>query len=247
MTDLTVDDLNIDRSGDILTLRLNRPKNANALGPDLVEQLIEVFEKPTDARLIVIEGEGKTFCAGFDLRDIGSLSDGDLLLRFVRVEHMLQLINHSPTLVMCCAHRYAIGAGADLLAAASIRVVTPNISMRMPGLGFDLVLGTRRLATLVGGDTARDILLDTRSFDADEALRIGFVTEIADRAAWPNLIEQAASRAAVLSPQAQAQLFARTRIDTRANDMAALVASAGRPGLRKRVESYQQQMAQQGK
>ena len=78
------------QDADLLTLTLDRPGNANALSPDLVEALIETLAAARDVRLCVLRGEGKHFCAGFDLSDLEDLSDGDLLWRFLRIETLLQ-------------------------------------------------------------------------------------------------------------------------------------------------------------
>ena len=72
-------ELIVERSGDVLKLSLDRPQRANSLGPDLVEELIQAFEDLRGARLVVLTGEGKSFCSGFDLSDIDSLSDGRVL------------------------------------------------------------------------------------------------------------------------------------------------------------------------
>lgn len=236
-------DLIAERSGEVLHLRLHRPNRANALSPALVEQLIDSFEQvDDDVRLIVLSGEGKSFCSGFDLSDISELTDGDLLRRFVRIEQLLQLVHYAPIPVLALAHRYAFGAGADLLACASVRIVAPGTAIRMPGLNFGIVLGTRRLARLIGDARARDILVDTRKVDADEAHAIGLVDDIVDIELWPDLIERTRSRATALSPVAVAAMLDATRVDSRAADMAALVESAASPGLRDRVEQYVQQV-----
>jgi len=85
-------DLICTRENDVLTLTLNRGSKANSLTPALVEDLITALDQPGDVRMAVIRGEGKHFCAGFDLSDISKVSDGDLLWRFVRLELLLQKI-----------------------------------------------------------------------------------------------------------------------------------------------------------
>ena len=74
---------------DVLTLTLNRANKANSLAPDLVEDLITALDDAGSVRMAIIQGEGKHFCAGFDLSDIDELSDADLLWRFVRIELLL--------------------------------------------------------------------------------------------------------------------------------------------------------------
>ena len=69
----------------------------------MVETLIDVLSDLRDVRSCTIEGEGRNFCAGFDLSEIDALSDGDLLHRFLRVETMLQMVHHAsiPIMVLC--------------------------------------------------------------------------------------------------------------------------------------------------
>jgi len=134
-------DLKVERNGDTLTLTLNRPDSANALSPDLVEALLAEITTATDIRLCVIKAEGRNFCAGFDLSDIDGLSDGDLLLRFTRIETLLQAVHHAPFPVIALAQGHVIGAGADLFAACWQRIAAPNAKFRFPGWQFELALG----------------------------------------------------------------------------------------------------------
>src|SRR3546814_16774328 len=72
----------------------------------------------------------------------------------------------------------------------------------------------------VGADAARSIQNETRTFDAAEAQRLGFATEIADERDWPPLIDDAARSAQTLGTYATRMLFDCTAVDTRAQDMA---------------------------
>jgi enoyl-CoA hydratase/carnithine racemase len=108
----------------------------------------------------------------------------------------------------------------------------------MPGWRFGIALGTRRLVGRVGADSARSILSASRMFDAAEAQAIGFATSLAPQEEWPGVIEAAVARSALLDPVSQTMLLNLTAPDTRAADLAALVESAGRPGLKLRIEQY---------
>src|SRR6266852_5775117 len=112
-----------ERAGEVVILTLNRPERGNALDTTTVDALMAVIERaPADgAGLIVIGGEGRHFCTGFDLSGLDRASDGDLLLRFVRIERLLQRIYESAVPVMALAKGSVIGAGADLFGAAQHR------------------------------------------------------------------------------------------------------------------------------
>jgi len=224
----------------VTRLTLNRPDKANALNDDMVAALGNALAAvQTDGtRLLVLAAEGRHFCAGFDLGDLETCSDGDLLLRFVRIETVLQTLYHLPFPTLSLAKGRAMGAGADLFAACSHRVAAPGTQFRMPGLAFGIQLGTRRLAARIGADAARAIQNETRTFDTTEAHALGFVSDVVEEANWPAVIDAATTAAATLVPEATATLFRATVSDTRADDMADLVASAARPGLKERIQAY---------
>jgi enoyl-CoA hydratase/carnithine racemase len=224
----------------VVRLTLNRPDKANALDTEIVEALLAGIEtaRAGGTRLLVFAGAGRHFCAGFDLSDLDTISDGDLLHRFVRIETLLQTVFHLPFATLALAHGRVMGAGADLFSACSRRAAAPGTVFRMPGLGFGILLGTRRLAARIGDDAARRIQNETRAFDVEEAVRLGFATETAPDTDWPDLIEAATEVAHTLSPAATAALYSATVRDTRDRDMADLVASASAPGLRDRIRAY---------
>ncbi|NDI12605.1 MAG: enoyl-CoA hydratase/isomerase family protein [Rhodobacteraceae bacterium] len=231
-------DLICTREDDVLLLTLNRGSKANSLTPTLVEDLITALDQPDNVRMAVIRGEGKHFCAGFDLSDISELSDGDLLWRFVRIELLLQKIYHSPFPIVALGHGQIVGAGADLFVACWHRVAAPCAKLKMPGWNFELALGTGRLAALIGQDAARDMLIDTRSISAEQAREIGLASDLIEKEGWEDLVTTLAARARTLPTEATTNMLALTGSKSAELDLAALVRSAARPGLKARVEKY---------
>ncbi len=223
----------------ILTLTLNRPVASNAMSLDMAEAIIGAITAADTVRLAVIKGNGKNFCAGFDLSNVGELSDADLLWRFLRIETMLQAVHHAPFPTIALAQGHIIGAGADLFAACSYRLAAPEAKFRFPGWNFELALGTRRLGRLVGKDAALDILLDGRTVSAPEAKTLGLATEVVDQAAWPEKNDALAARTTQMPTFSTQHMRRLTTIDTRAEDIASVVATAGRPGLKDRILKYQ--------
>ena len=229
--------------GHLTRLTLSRPQKANALSAALVEALLDAVEYAhgDGTRLLVLEGEGNHFCAGFDFGGYHEQSEGDLALRFIRIETLLQALYHAPFETLVLAHGRIFGAGADLVAACSMRIAAPGTTFRMPGLQFGVVLGTRRLVQRIGADHARSILAESATFGADEALGLGFVTAIAGADDWPSLIQKTLARCDHLTPAAAAALHRQTTVDTRADDMAALARSVSAPGLKERIRIYREQ------
>jgi enoyl-CoA hydratase/carnithine racemase len=228
------------RRGTTLELTLDRPAKMNAFSPSLVEALLAAVTGAYSdgTRLLVLRGNGKNFSAGFDMAGVEQQSEGDLLLRFVRIEQLLQAVHHAPFETLALAHGRNFGAGVDLVGACSRRVATAEATFRMPGLKFGIVLGTHRFALQVGGDAARAILAESKTFGAEEGRRVGFLTEIAETAEWPATIARMEAAAGALPPEAHARLVEATRTDTRDADLAELVRSAAAPGIKARIAAY---------
>ncbi|MDX3985479.1 MAG: enoyl-CoA hydratase/isomerase family protein [Achromobacter sp.] len=234
--------LRIDKQGARHVLTLTRAEKMNALSAELVDALIAALDEAEaqGAKLIVIKGEGKNFSAGFDFGDWQTQSEGDLLLRFVRIETLLQRLAASPCLTVALAHGRNFGAGVDLFGACKWRISAPDATFRMPGLKFGLVLGTRRFAALVGAERARTVLEQAATFNAEEALRDGFVTRLAVAQEWADVEQQAAETAVALTDASRIQLYAALSQETPDADLARLVRSAAAPGLKDRVAAYLQ-------
>jgi len=238
-----IEELKISREDAMTRLTLSRMEKSNALNPALTEALLGAFQAAAldGTRLIVVEGAGKSFCSGFDLSDFDDVSEGDLVYRLIRIETLLQTVFHSPVPTLALAHGRVFGAGADLFCACSQRIVAPGTKFRMPGLAFGIVLGTRRLMARIGPDAAREIQNACRTFDAEEAVEVNFATAGVGQSEWPATVTRAAESAIILPGESSAALFRITAPDTRAEDMAELVRSAGTPGLKDRIRAYREQ------
>lgn len=223
----------------IVTLTLNRPEKGNALSAELVEALIEQVARAfgaADTRALVFTAAGPHFCTGFDLSNLAASSEGDLLQRFVRVEQLLQLVWRAPVRTVAVAQGRTWGAGADLFAACEVRLCVPETTFRFPGARFGLVLGTRRLAERVGGDAARRWLLGAAEINAGDGVAEGMVTRVI--AADERSAAITAALAQALDRDTGAAIRALTRRDDDDRDLAALVRSATRPGLKARIGTY---------
>jgi len=234
--------LTIVDEGPLRLLELARPDAANALSAELVDRLSVAVADAADAgvQVLVLRGAGRHFSAGFDFAGIENASDADLLQRFVRIELLLQAVAHSPCLTVAMAHGSAFGAGADLFAACQWRIADAAARFRMPGLAFGIVLGTRRLAALVGTERARDLLGAVRTFDAAEACSIGFATRTSPQSDWGAVQREALDVAGRLPAASRAALRRALATDLDDLSLADLVRSAAVPGLKDRMLSYRQ-------
>lgn len=232
--------LRVVRDGDVVRLTLDRPDKGNALAPDLVEALIAAVGAAAHdgTRLLVIAGTGKHLCTGFDLGGLESLSDGDLLLRMVRIETLLQALYDAPCVTVAIGTGRVTGAGADIFTACDRRLAVDGSAYTFPGAGFGILLGTGRLAARVGADAARDILRSGQVLSVDAAVRAGLATEAVSPADIETRIAIHAESARRLDGETVGAIHAVTRRTAADTDLAVLVRSASRPGLKDRILAY---------
>lgn len=230
----------------VASLHLNAPAKGNALSSGMVDELLQaVHHASNDASVhsLVLTGEGRHLCTGFDLSDLETQSEGDLLMRFVRIEQVLDALWRAPIRTIAYAQGRTWGAGADLFAACDVRWACPQTTFRFPGAGFGLVLGTRRLAQRVGLSAARDAVSLGLELEADQALISGLATQVLSLPEGDirkGMIEQACALPAVdRTTLAALRLASNPGAAQDADaDLAALARSAARPGLKDRIADY---------
>ena len=235
----------LHRDGALLTATLCRPDRGNALDDSLVDGLLAAVDATADPaiRLLVLRGEGRNFCTGFDLAGLETQSDGDLLARFVRIELLLQALHHAPVPCIALAQGRVFGAGADIFAACRWRLATPTTSFAFPGARFGLVLGTRRLAMVAGAQTALDLTQLGRTLNAPAARACGLATGLVAEADFDAAVTAVHAELAA-TPRATVTALRDAAVpDQRAQDLAALVRSAAVPGLGARIAAYAAQRA----
>jgi len=185
-----------------------------------------------DVHTIVFQGDGKHFCTGFDLSNLDDESEGDLLYRFVQIEQLLSNIWHAPVRTVAFGHGRVLGAGADIFTACDIRVARADASFLFPGAAFGLILGTRRLQERVGADCALRWTSTGASINHQDALAAGLVNQVSDEAAERNWARLRTDRSTFSA------LRAATTSDQRDRDLAALIKSIMKSGLKARLQAH---------
>lgn len=227
---------------DGVILRLNRLEKANALNAELIDALAGAFELAvrTGKQFVVFSGGDRNFSSGFDFTTFRDVSEADLLLRFVRIEQLLQSVRHAPCITAAFIRGAAYGAGADLAAACTLRLGTETAKFRFPGALFGVVLGTRHLASSIGVTKAKELLHLKRSIDAQQALAYGLLTSVvSEEADDVSAVRSVLQDFDVLDRQTENAIdVACTPEARRSEDMGRLVRSLSRPGLHERIERY---------
>lgn len=233
------------RSGsrcDVHEIVLDRPARANALDSATVELLHEALDTTEKAgpRLVVLRARGRHFCAGVDLSELAAETDATLLHRLCRIALLLERLYTAAFVTVARVDGIAVGAGADLVAACDHRIAVPPAALRFPGPQFGAVLGTRRLAGLVGHGQATSLVAGRRSVDAAAARQLGLLTQLHDAAPDADrAVDELADSVAGLPGPELAQLLAAARPPADGELLADLVRSlVGRPGLRHRMAAH---------
>src|SRR5262249_6993500 len=178
---------------------------------------------------------------GLDLTGLEHEMDASLLARIIRIEMMLDMIWRAPLRTVAIGQGRITGAGADLFATCDHRFLAQDATLQFPGAGFGLVLGTRRLGCRIGTDQTLRIVSEGIVLDSNSAIVVKLATAILPPLdePWRDLPSPTVSRATFA-------MLRNALDDGRSDsDMAALVRSAARPGLKARILEYRAiQMAQ---
>ncbi len=171
----------------VLHVRLNRSQVHNALDGDLVESLhaaIDAAGRDKTARVVVLEGEGKSFCAGADLewmRKQGEASRSENERSARRLAELYEKLSTLRLPVVARVQGPAIGGGVGLVAASDIAVASKKASFSFAEVRLGLVPAviSPHVIRKIGMSLARELILTGRRIDAGEALRIGLVHRLA--------------------------------------------------------------------
>lgn len=188
----------------IAHLTLNRPDKRNALNDDLVAALDAFFSAvPTDARAIVISGEGGHFSSGLDLSQHVARQPLEVMAHSRNWHRVMALIAQSKVPVIAAMNGAVMGGGLELAATCHVRVAEESVRFQMPeGLRGIFVGGggSVRISKLIGADRMTEMMLTGRTYSGVEGERLGLAHHlVADGQALEKAMELAA-RVAKNSP-----------------------------------------------
>jgi enoyl-CoA hydratase len=177
-------DVRVDDSVALLTLR--RPERRNALNTEQCAAISTAMENVvgSGARVVVLTGEGTSFCSGADFGEVygDGFRDG--------LYGMLHAVAEAPVPVVAAINGPAIGAGLQLSIACDLRVAAPSAVFGLPTAKLGLAVDPwtiRRLALIAGEGAARTLLLACSTIEAELAHARGLVDRLGsldDALAW---------------------------------------------------------------
>jgi enoyl-CoA hydratase/carnithine racemase len=171
--------------GRIGRVTMNRPEKLNALSRQLMSEIVELgawLKLREDIRVMIFSGAGRSFCAGFDLNDFSSASDGESPRQAADLGRLAtNALTDVPQLTIAAVHGHCVGGGVVFVAACDLRVATNETTFIIPEVDLGIPLawgGIPRLVREIGPALTKELVLTCRPFGADEAKSIGFINQV---------------------------------------------------------------------
>ncbi|MDP3193240.1 crotonase/enoyl-CoA hydratase family protein [Rhodoferax sp.] len=202
----------------IATIRLNRPDKANAMNLVMWHEIRQAFkwvDATPEARVAILEGEGKLFTSGIDLQMMMGMGDQiqndceartreNLRQVILDLQDTLTSLERCRKPVLAAIHGACVGGGIDLICCADMRYCASDaiFSIKEIDIGMTADVGTlQRLPKLVGEGMARELAYTGRKFDAAEALQMKLVNDVFEsREALQAGVRELAASIATKSP-----------------------------------------------
>lgn len=186
-----IDDVIITYEPEIVRIKLNRPDQLNALNDSvrlkIAATLNDLLERP-DIRILVLSGEGASFCSGADLQTTSYPKvEGSWSVRRNRTstwQRVLEQLDRIPQVTIASVQKHVVGGGALLATACDFRVISDDVVLRIPELALGIPNvwnGTPLLAREIGMPRARDWVMTTRKVFAEELFACGWAQRRANR------------------------------------------------------------------
>jgi len=219
--------LTLQTDGDIAAITLNRPEKRNAISTEMIEELLAALEEAeaSPARVVILTGAGKAFCSGMDLDALAALAQQSPEQNLEDSKRMARMFRRlwsysKPLIAAVNGPAIAGGCGIATLCDFTLAVPEAKFGYTEVRIGFIPAIVSVFLIRQIGEKRARDLLLTGRIFDAEEAQRMGLVTEVVSREELMDIARELAGALVAASPTSLARTkrllcrFAEEEIDS---------------------------------
>jgi enoyl-CoA hydratase/carnithine racemase len=168
----------------VVTLRLNRPQQLNALSEAVLDALqseLDALSGDAAVRCVVLAGAGRAFCAGHDLGEMSGHRDLTYHQQlFARCSHLMQSIRALSVPVIARVHGIATAAGCQLVGSCDLAIAADGARFAVSGINVGLFCATPSVALSRNVSTKRafDLLVTGRFIDAVTAADWGLINEV---------------------------------------------------------------------
>jgi enoyl-CoA hydratase len=196
------------REDGIARIVVNRPEKRNALNIATRIRLLEVLEtvrEDTTLRVLTITGAGEeSFISGGDLNELKDLNSIEVL-RYLEgySQKLYTAFERLPIPTVAIIKGYCLGGGCELALACDLRIAMVNAKLGLPELKHGVIPGgggTQRLVRIIGIGRAKELILTGRIIDAEEAERIGLVSNVVPKDQMDAHMEKVARQISSLGP-----------------------------------------------
>lgn len=196
----------------VVTVTLNRPHKHNAMSGQMIAELTQVAQdlsENSSARVVVLAGAGKSFCAGADLGWMQSQIASDAAMRRQEARAlamMLKCWNDLPKPVIGAIQGNAFGGGVGLIAICDIAIGVPGVKMALTETRLGLIPATigPYVVAKIGEANARQVILSARIFEAEEALSYNLLSRAVSSDSLSSAVEEEVTHCLACAPQAVA-------------------------------------------
>lgn len=245
----TYEHVRVSRSGDVVTITMDRPDRRNALSTAHLHELVDAFRTTGygDARGIVLAGNGKVFSAGHDFADVAGADEPAVLTMLEVCTELMTLMQQVPQPVIARVHGLATAAGCQLVASADLAVAAESAGFAAPGGKGGWFCHTPMVAVArnVGRKRAMELALSGDVIDAATALDWGLVNSVVpdDRLdeAVAALMARVTRGSAVSKGIGKQELYAQIELDQRSayeHAVAVMARTSQLPDAREGVAAF---------
>ena len=179
--------IRIEGDGPVRHLILNRPHVHNAINKQFVYEVTAAcqnFEEIRDLRVVIIRGEGESFCSGADLKE-RPFNDPttSIIARSKGGMRMVDAIANLNAVTIACIHNYCIGGGAVLPAFCDFRIAAHSTSLTINEISIGVNLSWNAIpavAQLVGAARAKEMIILGRTYTGQKLYDIGYVNDVVE-------------------------------------------------------------------
>jgi len=182
---MTYSTIQLAYDGGVAAITLNRPEKRNAISFDLIDDLLRALDEvaKSNATVLIVTGAGKAFCSGLDLDNLKALLGRTPEENLKDSRTMVQLFRslyEFPKVTIAAVNGAAIAGGTGLALLCDFTLAVPDAKFGYTEvrIGFVPAIVSTFLLRQIGEKQARDLLLTGRIFGAEEAVRLGLVSEI---------------------------------------------------------------------
>nr|WP_072536313.1 enoyl-CoA hydratase-related protein [Anaerococcus mediterraneensis] len=183
---MTYKTLKYEVEGTIAKITINRPDALNALNSEVLDELnllLDEVASNKDLRVAILTGEGRSFVAGADIKEMSTLSAIEGKEFGNKGLSVFRKLEKLPIPVIAAVNGFALGGGCEIAMSCDIRIASSKALFGQPEVGLGIIpgfAGTQRLQRLVGPGYAKYLIYTANNIKAEKALEIGLVQEVVE-------------------------------------------------------------------